>query len=143
MPQRLRKVRKLRGSRSHGWGVRQHKGKGSHGGFGKSGGHKGKWTHSVKYDPNRYGKHGFNSHKTIEPTTINVGELDALTNRLLTEGSLVKEDQFYVIDLNKRGIDKLLGSGSVKHKLKVKVKTHSEQALKKIEVAQGKMLKIE
>lgn len=137
MPQRFRKVRKLRGSRSHGWGVRQHKGKGSHGGFGRAQGHKGKWTYTVKYEPNRYGKHGFKSHTNVETITINVGELDELTNRLLAEGNTVKEDKLYVIDLAKLGIGKLLGSGSVKHQLKVKVKAHSQLAANKIKDAQG------
>jgi large subunit ribosomal protein L15 len=140
MPQRFRKIRKLRGSRSHGWGVRQHKGKGSHGGFGKAQGHKGKWTYTVKYEPTHYGKHGFQSHTNIKPITINVGELDVLTNRLLAEGHAVKEDTLCVIDLDKLGIGKLLGSGSVKHRLKVKVRAHSQLAAKKIEAAQGMIL---
>ena len=143
MPHRFRKVRKLRGSRSHGWGVRQHKGKGSHGGFGKSGGHKGKWTYTVKYEPHRYGKHGFKSHTNVETITINVGELDELTNRLLADGQVVKEDNLSVIDLEKLGIDKLLGSGTVKHPLKIKVQTYSQLAAKKIEAAQGIIIPIE
>jgi large subunit ribosomal protein L15 len=142
MPQRLRKVRKLRGSRSHGWGVRQHKGKGSHGGFGRAQGHKGKWTYTVKYEPNRYGKHGFKSHTNVETITINVGELDEITNRLLAEGNAVKEDKLYVINLAKLGIGKLLGSGCVKHPLKIKVKAHSQLAAKKIEEAQGIIIPI-
>jgi large subunit ribosomal protein L15 len=143
MPQRLRKVRKLRGSRSHGWGVRQHKGKGSHGGFGRAQGHKGKWTYTVKYEPNRYGKHGFKSHTNVEINTINVGELDEITNKLLAGGNAVKEDKLYVIDLTKLGIGKLLGSGSVKHQLKIKVNAHSQLAAKKIEDAQGLIMPIE
>jgi len=143
MPHRFRKIRKLRGSRSHGWGVRQHKGKGSHGGFGRAQGHKGKWTYTVKYEPDRYGKHGFKSHTNVEIITINVGELDELTNRLLAEGNAVKEDKLYVIDLAKLGIGKLLGSGSVKHQLKVKVKAHSQLAAKKIENAQGIIIHID
>lgn len=143
MPQRLRKIRKHRGSRSHGWGVRQHKGKGSHGGFGRSQGHKGKWTYTVKYEPDRYGKHGFKSHTNVEIVTINVGELDELTNKLLVEGNAVKEDKLCVIDLAKLGIGKLLGSGNVKQQLKVKVKAHSQLAAKKIEDAQGIIIQIE
>lgn len=143
MPHRFRKIRKLRGSRSHGWGVRQHKGKGSHGGFGRAQGHKGKWTYTVKYEPDRYGKHGFKSHTNVEIITINVGELDELTNRLLAEGNAVKEDKLCVIDLAKLGIGKLLGSGSVKHQLKVKVKAHSQLAAKKIEDAQGIIIHID
>jgi len=143
MPQRHRKVRKLRGSRSHGWGIRQHKGKGSHGGHGRAGGHKHKWTRTIKYEPNRYGKHGFKCPMSRETSTINVGELDELADKLLTDGHAVKKDEFLVIDLDKLGIDKLLGSGSIKKRLIVNVKSHSQLAAKKIENAKGKMVKKE
>lgn len=143
MPQRLRKVRKLRGSRSHGWGVRQHKGKGGHGGHGKAGGRKHKWTRTIKYEPDRYGKHGFHRPMSEETTTINVGELDELADKLLEEGHAVKKDDGLIVDLNEFKIDKLLGSGRVKNRLTVKVRSHSKLAAKKIEDANGKIVKIE
>jgi len=143
MPHRLRKVRKLRGSRSHGWGVRQHKGKGSHGGFGRAQGHKGKWTYTVKYEPDRYGKHGFHRPMSVETNTINVEELDDLADKLLADGQVVKKDGELIIDLNELGIGKLLGSGRVERRLTLRVKSHSRLAAKKIEDAKGKIVKIE
>ena len=126
MPQRLRKVRKHRGSRSHGWGVRKHKGKGSHGGHGKAGGHKHKWTRTVKYESNRYGKHGFKPPQNLQDTTINIGELDELADQLLKVGRAEKKGKLVTIDLDEIGIDKLLGSGMVKKQLSIKVKSISK-----------------
>ena len=122
MPQRLRKVRKHRGSRSHGWGVRKHKGKGSHGGFGKAGGRKHKWTRTIKYEPGRYGKRGFKPPISFVTTTINVGELDELANKILRNGRAEKKDGSLVLNLDEIGVDKLLGSGRVKKPFLVIVK---------------------
>lgn len=143
MPQRIRKVRKLRGSRSHGWGVRRHKGKGGQGGHGKAGGHKHKWTHTIKYEPKRYGKHGFYRPIIGKTTTINVGELDELANTLLADGHVLKKDEELIINLNELGIYKLLGSGRMKRQLTLLVKSHSQIAAKKIEEAKGKIIKVE
>ena len=141
MPQRFRKVRKHRASRSHGWGVRQHKGKGSHGGHGRAGGHKHKWTYTIKYEPDRYGKHGFKCPTSVETSTINVGDLDELADKLLMDGHAVKTDEVFIIDLDELGIDKLLGSGRIQRPLIVNVKFHSQLALTKIEEAKGKIIK--
>ncbi|MGA2874798.1 MAG: 50S ribosomal protein L15, partial [Nitrososphaerales archaeon] len=52
MASRLRKVRRLRGSRTHGWGqIGQHRRTGSKGGSGMAGLHKHKWSYTVKYMP--------------------------------------------------------------------------------------------
>ncbi len=134
-------MRKHRASRSHGWGVRQHKGKGSHGGHGRAGGHKHKWTYTIKYEPDRYGKHGFKCPTSVETSTINVGDLDELADKLLTDGHAVKKDEILVIDLDELGIDKLLGSGRIQRPLTVNVKSHSQLAIKKIEEAKGKIIK--
>ncbi|MEM2955643.1 MAG: 50S ribosomal protein L15, partial [Nitrososphaerales archaeon] len=60
MPTRLRKTRKLRGSRTVGYGqVGQHRKSGSRGGKGKAGLHKHKWSWTVKYAPNYFGRDEF------------------------------------------------------------------------------------
>ena len=141
MPHRLRKVRKLRGSRSHGWGIRQHKGKGSQGGHGKAGGHKGKWTYTVKYEPTRYGKHGFQRAWVSKPTTLNVGELDNLVELLEASETIKQGENVGTVDLTELGVDKLLGSGKVMQPLTVKVRMWSKTAALKIELAGGKILK--
>jgi large subunit ribosomal protein L15 len=138
MPHRLRKVRKQRGSRTHGWGrVGQHRGKGMRGGHGKAGRHKHKWTHVIRYQPDYFGKHGFKRPWAPNPETINVGELDERIEELQSSGLAEAQGDGFTVDLSALGIEKLLGSGKVKHPLIVKVKMWSGAAARKIKEAGG------
>lgn len=138
MPTRVRKIRKHRGSRTHGWGqVGQHRGKGSKGGYGKTGGHKHGWTRTVKYDQDRYGKKGFSRPRSVSNTTVNVGDLDALAEKLRAAHQAVDTEERVVIDLGGLGYSKLLGAGTVTRKYVVTVEKCSRLAAQKIEAAQG------
>lgn len=143
MPHRLRKVRKLRGSRTHGWGqVGQHRGIGMRGGHGKAGRKKHKWTYVVKHDPNYFGKHGFQRSWVNRPTTMNVGELDTQIEELVAREEIRKEDAIYHINLEDLGIGKLLGAGSVTKPLNIIVKSWSATAAQKIEEAGGQIFSV-
>ncbi|MFH0748453.1 MAG: uL15 family ribosomal protein [Candidatus Bathyarchaeota archaeon] len=143
MPTRLRKVRKFRGTRSCGWGQSAgHRGAGSHGGFGKTGGHKHGWTYITAKNPDYFGKHGF-YHKSVSVTSINLEELDQLADSLLSQGEANKKGEGTLIDLEARGVDKLLGSGKITKPLLVRVKTFSKLADQKIREAKGQILKVE
>jgi len=86
MPTRIRKIRKQRGSRSHGWGQSAgHRGAGSRGGVGNTGGHKHRWTYTVVNEPDYFRKHGFH-HYSVESVSLNVGELDQISKTLLSTG---------------------------------------------------------
>jgi len=142
LPHKLRKVRKKRGSRTHGYGqVGQHR-KGSKGGR-KAGLHKQGWTYVIKYEPDYFEKKGFTSQKAISRKTkvINVGELDELTHELAAERKLERKQKKTFLDLDKLGYDKLLGKGRITEPMLVKVLAHSEAAAKKIEEAGGQILK--
>lgn len=135
MPHRERKVRKQRGSRTHGWGqVGQHRAGGRKGGKGKAGRGKHKWTYTVKYAPNYFGKHGFHKPVSHEEKTINVGELEELVEKTTIE----KEAK--IINLEKLGYNKLLGAGKVNRPLNIEVKSCSKSAAKKIQEAGGKII---
>ncbi|MDA4111132.1 MAG: 50S ribosomal protein L15 [Thaumarchaeota archaeon] len=127
MASRLRKVRRLRGSRTHGWGqVAQHRRTGAKGGSGMAGLHKHKWSYTVKYDPDHFGSNKW--HPPNQVTTarwINLYQLDNLAQ--LGEQ----------IDLVSMGYDKLLGQGSVHKALKVKARRASSSAIEKIKAAGG------
>lgn len=143
MPHRLRKVRKLRGSRTHGWGqVGQHRGIGMRGGHGKAGRKKHKWTYVVKHDPNYFGKHGFQRSWVNRPTTMNVGELDTQIEELVAREEIRKEDAIYHINLEDLGIGKLLGAGRVTKPLNIIVKSWSATAAQKIEEAGGQIFSV-
>ena len=140
MPHKLRKVRKKRGSRTHGYGqVGQHR-KGTKG---KAGLHKHRWTYVIKYEPDYFEKRGFTSQKAISRKTnvINVGELDELAHKLAAEKKLERKQKKTFLDLAKLGYDKLLGTGKITKPMLVKVVAHSEAAAKKIDEAGGQILK--
>ena len=141
MPHKLRKIRKKRGSRTHGYGqVGQHR-KGSKGRR-KAGRHKEGWTYVIKYEPDYFKKRGFTSQKAISRKTnvINVGELDELSHKLTAEKKLERKQKKIFLDLDKLGYNKLLGMGKITEPMLVKVVAHSEAAAKKIEEAGGQIL---
>lgn len=132
MPTSLRKVRKLRGSRTHGWGqVGQHRKSGRKGGRGKAGLHKHKWSWTVKYAPNHFSRDSLKPKRGSKPRKwINLTQLEELSHKQNTSE----------INLTNLGYDKLLGSGEVKAPLKVVVKSYTKQAKSKIEAAGGQIL---
>lgn len=142
MPHKLRKTRKKRGSRTHGYGqVGQHRGSGTRGKR-KSGYNKHGWTYVVKYEPNYYGKRGFTSPRSLgrRVNILNVGELEELASKLAMERKLEKRGRKAFLDLDKLGYDKLLAKGRVTRPLLVKVASYSKAAARKIEEAGGKIL---
>lgn len=142
MPHKLRKTRKKRASRLHGYGqVGQHRGQGLKGRR-KSGYNKHGWTYVVKYEPDYYGKKGFTSPRSLgqRVNILNVGELEELADKLAMEQRLEKKGRKAFLDLDKLGYEKLLGKGSITKPLLVKIASHSKAAAKKIEESGGRIL---
>jgi large subunit ribosomal protein L15 len=141
-PHKLRKTRKKRGSRTHGWGqVGQHRKKSVKGGR-KVGRHKHLWTYVIKHEPNYFGKRGFTSPKSLKGKTkvINVGQLDELVDKLRTEKQLERVKGKPFLDLEKLGYQKLLGAGKISQGVTVKVPFCSETAALKLKEAGGQIL---
>ncbi len=134
LPTRLRKIRKQRGSRFHGWGqVGQHRKTGGKGGAGKAGLHKHKWTWTVKFDPGHFGEKGFTTPTTKrDGRWVNVGQLDSFAL-----GVTENKEKAGIINLFEMGYDKLLGQGQVQGTYKIIVGKFSEKAKRKIEEAGG------
>lgn len=138
MPTRLRKHRKKRGSRTQGYGrVGQHRDHGSQG-YKKSGRHKGGWSYVLTYEPDYFGKNGFTSPKSLRKNVkvVNVGMLDQMAERISTGN---REDKL-LIDLEKLGYTKLLGTGRLTKALIVKIASYSESAAEKVKEAGGEIL---
>ncbi len=139
---RKKKSRYMRGSRTHGYGqIGQHRKSGSRGGVGAVGFHKHMWTWVVKYYPDWFGKHGFTRPPTLrtEVKGINVGEVNELVKYLIAKGELRAEGEVPVIDLAALGYNKLLGRGSLEYRVKVRVYSATERAIKKVEEAGGEV----
>jgi large subunit ribosomal protein L15 len=114
---------------THGRGKKAGRGAGLKGGKGNAGLLKHRYMHMTKNMPNHFGKHGFKRHPSIvkKNKTINIGELE--------EKFPGKNE----IDLTKEGYYKLLGSGILNKKLKIKVDEASEKAILKIKDKGGEI----
>jgi len=125
-----KKVRKMRGSHTHGYGSKKkHRGKGSRGGKGYAGSDKHKKSYISRYEPEHFGKHGFTSLKKLKKS-IRIINLDGLEK--ISKGN--------EIDLTQLGYDKLLGKGNVTRPLTIRVKLFSKMAKDKVEKVGGKIV---
>lgn len=139
MIRRRKKTRKMRGSRTHGYGrVGQHRGSGQRGGKGHAGRHKHFWIWVLKYARDYFGKHGFRKKGVIKEWLIlNVSEIEERLETLKSG----EEDGVPLVDLTRIGHVKVLGSGKVTKPLIVKAHAFSESATRKIEESGGKVIK--
>ncbi|MEO3992880.1 MAG: uL15 family ribosomal protein [Desulfurococcaceae archaeon TW002] len=140
-----KKSRKLRGSRTHGYGrVGQHRKAGSRGGRGAAGLHKHKWTWVVKYHPDWFGKHGFkNPNPTMvkeEIKAINLKELSEKVKELLQENKLRIENNLVMINLEELGYNKLLGGGNLTRPMKIVTPRATKAAIEKVKEAGGEVV---
>lgn len=142
-----RKFSRMRGQHTHGWGAKKkHRGAGNRGGRGMAGSgkradHK-KPTILKLYGNEYFGRHGFNRPQglTKEIRAINLDMLQSKLDYYLANKLITKEKDFFVVDLEKLGYDKLLGKGRLSVKLKVKASYLSARAVEKIEGKGGMVL---
>lgn len=128
-----KKIVKMRGSKTHGYGSeKKHRGRGSRGGGGMAGSKTHRKFMILKKKPGHIGKRGFSSLKKrkIKPSlkSLNVRDLPKLAEK-------------GVVDLEAKGFDKVLGSGQLNEKLTVKARFFSARAEEKIIKAGGKAIK--
>lgn len=135
-----KKSSKRRGDREWGRGKKKGRGAGLRGGRGNAGKHKHKRVHyELLGQQFGYTNYGFKRpDEAIEPVNaVNVSELESVLPRLVQMGEAQKAGDVFTVDLTKMGIDKLLGSGQVRTKIKVTVETATPSAKAKIEEAGG------
>lgn len=139
------KTRKFRGSRTCGGGTHKNRrGAGSRGGRGNAGVFKHHVVRTMKRGQ-RQGKYGFKRPPAVieNINTINVGNLDHISDHLVAEGLAEQKKNAIHIDLAAIGFDKLLGGGKVTKKLIVKADDFSERAKMKLEDAGGKLVTVD
>ncbi len=132
---KLKKKKKsvrMRGSRTHGWAMKKHKGSGNRGGKGMAGtgkraDHKKTWV--IRYKFPYFGKQGFTSRSTIRKK-----------NKVINLEQIQNNYKPGEINLSKY---KILGEGEIKDKFIIKAKSASSSAIIKIEKAGGKIILIE
>ena len=132
MPARFRKkVRRMRGSKTHGWGSKKkHRGGGSRGGRGKSGLMKHKKSWMLKYDPEHFGRGDFKIPSAVkkEIKAINLRDIDRL--------AAGKKE----IDVTKLGYQKVLATGTLTKPLTIAALSFSKAAKEKIKAAGGQAI---
>ncbi|MFO7792845.1 MAG: uL15m family ribosomal protein [Candidatus Saliniplasma sp.] len=140
-----KKTKKNRGSRSHGRGIKGGRGAGERGGRGKAGLQKHKWKSIVKEDKDYFGPKGFSRPQSVveEKEPINIYQVEQQIDDLIENGFAKKKGSGYEVDLVKAGYDKLLGQGKTRFQMNIKVPSTSERAVRKIEEAGGKVIKVE
>ena len=87
-----------------------------------------------------FGKHGFKSKNSKKIDTMNVGFLDENLTRLNSEKLIIKENEFFSVDLVKLGFNKLLSGGKVRNKYKIKTDYASKRAIEKARRGEGPTL---
>ena len=132
---------KFRGMRTHGHGRNARRGHGKRGGVGNAGSFTHRFIKVYKENPRYFGMHGFKrAPELIErKNTINLSEIQDRFDTLMENGYIKKEGETYVLDLNSMGVDKLLGSGSLKVPMKIIVSEASEKAIEKVKSAGGEV----
>ena len=139
-----RKVRKYRGSQTHGGGSKKkRRGAGNRGGRGMAG--SGKRADQKKptilklYGNTYFGKSGFISKIRKKINVISIQTIENKIYNWLKEGTLKKEGNAIKIDLKSMGYNKLLSKGKVKNKFYIEVEYASKKAIEKIEKSGGKI----
>jgi large subunit ribosomal protein L15 len=147
-----RKVRKKRGTRTHGYGrVGQHRKTGQRAGRGKTT----QWKKSKKSyylkqkelgfpDPDwKMGKKGFKRPQDLtriqQINSLNVKDLDIQIEKLVLNKKATKSGNTYSINLRDLNIQKLLGRGEINKPINITVNKASKRAIEKIEAAGGKI----
>jgi large subunit ribosomal protein L15 len=140
MATRRRRTRRLRGSRTHGWGRSgQHRGSGNQGGHGNAGWKRHKWSAVIRYGL-QIRETGFKSRYPKVTRYINVGDLNLQLAKFLADGYAKQNNGKIDVDLRRAGYQKLLGEGAVDKPLRVIVPKCSELATKKISQAGGEVV---
>jgi large subunit ribosomal protein L15 len=121
------KTKKMRGSKSCGWGQsKQHRGKGSKGGKGFAGSKEHRMLKFKKECPEHY------DHRVLKKLKIDIANVLNVCDLGAFEGD--------TINLTEMGYDKLLGNGELKRKVKVIVPSWSVSAEDKIKAAGGEVV---
>lgn len=132
-----------RGSHTHGWGAKKkHRGSGHIGGTGMAG--TGKRAQSKKpsiwKDLDYFGKHGFikkNIKVIVNP--VNVSRIDETAEKLVAKKLAQKGKDGYEIKLADLGLNKLLGSGKVRNRLRITALMASKKAVEAVRAAGGEV----
>lgn len=139
------KLSRLRGSHTHGWGnKKKHRGAGHRGGRGNAG----RGKHADHRRPSYAVKRIFLGHKGFFPhgqrgheNGIDIEFLAQHIGQFVQQGVVEKKSDVYIVNLEKLGYRKVLGSGTISVKMKITADSFSQKAEEKIKGAGGEVVK--
>lgn len=135
-----KKVKKYRGSKTHGCGsMKKRRGAGNRGGRGRAGSGKKGDAKKPSYWGLKSSRKGFTSKSRKKIKAINLDIIHKNLNSWLEKGLATKKPSGYEIELKKIGYGKLLGSGNVKQKLMIIASFASRKAVDKVKKAGGEV----
>jgi large subunit ribosomal protein L15 len=136
-----KRTEKHRGSRTHGRGKKAGRGAGKRGGRGNAGLHKHNQMRMWKYDPDHFGRKGFKRDPSLswKKEIANVGDVQSNLTAYLQTGVAGREGKTIIVDLTKTKIVKLLGAGTIKSPLVIKVYEATDRAKEKVKAAGGEV----
>lgn len=141
---RRKKNVKLRGSKTHGYGsMKKHRGAGHRGGRGNAGSGKRADAKKPTYQKieGYYGKFGFKKKGLVEDIkATNLKYFEENLGKLVNAGLIAKEKDFFVVDAEKMGFNKLLSKGRLTKKFKFSVKYASKNTIEKVKKAGGEVI---
>ncbi len=137
-----KKSGRMRGSRTHGWAMKKHKGSGNRGGKGMAGTGKRadqKKSYVIRYLYPYFGKQGYTSRSTERNTlkTINLSDIESNLESLVAQGKGKKSTAGYELDLSPF---KILGEGILTQKLIIRARAASHTAIEKVEKIGGSIV---
>ncbi len=141
---RRKKVRKYRGSKTHGCGsMKKRRGAGHRGGRGNAGSGKRADTNkpTTLKDPLYFGKRGFTPKNTTPVFAVDLRYFQQTLDQLVSRQLASEKSGLYTVDLVKLGYHKLLGGTVGKFTAKVHFITEyaSAGAIEKVQQAGGKV----
>lgn len=139
---RQKRHRRFRGRRTYHGSHKKWRGGGSRGGRGAAGLHKHKWTWTVKYGKDHFGKL-VNKNRKGKIPTVNLNYLNDNAENFLKKKIAEKEGETIKINVAKLGYMKVLGGGKVTIPLVIEAKYFSKSAEEKIAKAGGKAVRVE
>jgi large subunit ribosomal protein L15 len=142
MATRKRKIRRLRGSRTHGWGTSgQHRESGMLGGHGNAGLLRHKKSAVIRYGIQLKKKTLLPRLENKRRSVTSIGQLEDLLLRRDSAHAVSEHEGKKRLDLRALGFTKLLGSGKIQVPILVKIDSFSRSAAAKIEAAGGRIEK--
>lgn len=138
-----KKVKKYRGSKTHGCGsMKKRRGAGNRGGRGRAGSGKRGDAKKPSYWKQKAGvgaAKGFSSKNRKKIKALNLEIVRKKLNHWIEQGLVVKKPAGYEVELKKLGYNKLLGKGDLKEKLIIITPFASKKAVDKVKKAGGEV----